>query len=263
MNVFILSDVEGVTELDCIEKIDRESPLYKDTRAALMKDVNTAVAACFDSGAENVYVLDGHAGGGNFIEGELDSRACQINIVEMNSFAKAGKFDYCIELGAHAMAGTLGGFLDHTQNSRKWFEYSVNGIPMGEVEKHAVFFSEYGVKTVFVSGDEAVCREVRSFLPGVSTVAVKNASERNKAELYGAEESRKKIYDGIKKALSEPEKTEFIEYKKPIVVRLTLYRTDMCEDILAVSNDKNVKRLDARTLEKTIAGAENYADLAF
>ncbi len=35
-------------------------------------------------------------------------------------------------IGAHAMAGTTNGFLDHTMSSRSWYEYRVNGRLTGE-----------------------------------------------------------------------------------------------------------------------------------
>ncbi len=264
MNVFILTDLEGISEVDSIDMMDRSTARYQEARMALMKDANTAVSACFDAGAERVFILDGHGGGGNFITEMLDPRAELISIIEMNELAKNGGFEYCVEIGSHAMAGTIGGFLDHTMNSKKWFEYSINGTPFGEVERHALFFSAYGIKIVFVSGDDAVCNEAGRFIKGITAVAVKKAEKRNTATTYDAEVSRKRIYDGVISALASPEKIEFIEYSMPLNIKLTLYRTDMCEEIIEkLSDNSNVTRLDARTLFKTIEKLTNYNDLGF
>jgi hypothetical protein len=44
-------------------------------------------------------------------------------------------------MGAHAMAGTQNAFLDHTQSSLSWHDYSINGRKVGELAQRAVTVS--------------------------------------------------------------------------------------------------------------------------
>ncbi len=263
MNILIMTDLEGICEIDRIEQIEYMGPFYKESCAALMRDTNAAVAACIDAGAEKVYVIDGHRGGGNFPPDTLDARAIPVTTDEMSDLVIKGDIDYFMEIGAHAMAGTQGGFLDHTQNSKKWFSYTANGVELGEVEKHALFLAAYGVKTVFVSGDEAVCREAQKFLKGIYTVPVKCAAVRNRAELYNAEKCRARFADEIQKALKNPLAISTLSYTLPVTLELTLYRTDMCEEILEKRPDPRLVRINARTLQKTLDKIEAYSDLNF
>ena len=66
-----------------------------------------------------------------------------------------GELDCQIELGAHARAGTLGGFLDHTITSKAWFSHKVNGMEMSELSLHALLCAQYAVPVIACIGDEA------------------------------------------------------------------------------------------------------------
>ena len=47
-----------------------------------------------------------------------------------------------------------------------------------------------------------------------------------------------------------------------MTAELTFYRTDMCEEALAIA-DKHTERVEARTLRKMIPFAEHYRELLF
>ena len=64
MNVFLLTDLEGIGGVTDIEFIDKTNPKYQTACRLLEESINEAVDACFASGADRVYYLDGHAGGG-------------------------------------------------------------------------------------------------------------------------------------------------------------------------------------------------------
>jgi D-aminopeptidase len=38
------------------------------------------------------------------------------------------EIDAYAEIGLHAMAGTQNAFLEHTQSSKQWFDYQINGV---------------------------------------------------------------------------------------------------------------------------------------
>ena len=47
MNIFLLTDVEGVAGVDSTDQMDRKFPAYENTRKLLCKGINEAVTACF------------------------------------------------------------------------------------------------------------------------------------------------------------------------------------------------------------------------
>ena len=173
MRVYIMTDLEGISGVVDIDYMDRELSFYPDARKLLMGDVNAAIAGCFDSGATEVVIRDGHGGGTNFITDLLDRRAVLDRKTDMWTASLDDSFDATMFVGVHAMAGTLNGFLDHTQNSRMWWRYTINGKPCGEIAQWATMASHFKVPVVYICGDQAGCDEAEALLPGVVTTAVK------------------------------------------------------------------------------------------
>lgn len=260
MNVFILTDLEGIPHVDSIECMDRGTQKYRDACGYLTDSLNLAVKTCFACGAEQVYYLDGHGGGGNVNEDDVDPRAVKCSLQEWQSLLKEGRLDCLIELGSHTRAGTLGGFLDHTVTSKEWFSHKVNGREMSELSLHALLCTQYAVPVIACIGDEAACRQAKEYIPDIHTGAVKKASKRNYAET--CENADKIIVHTIKAALSDWEKIGCFHMDFPAEVELTFYRTDMCDAVYEKA-DKQVERADARTLRKTIEKLSCYEDLKF
>ena len=136
IKVFIITDLEGISGISRADQITQDSPDYAYSIGRLMADTNAAVAGAFDGGADEVLVVDGHGGGNNFPPDSLDPRAkqCRLSTKEVD-FTTVSAF---MHVGAHAMAGTLNAFLDHTQSSVRWFDYRINGRSMGEMGQEAV-----------------------------------------------------------------------------------------------------------------------------
>lgn len=261
MNVFLLTDLEGVPGITSIDFMDRGGEKYVVARDALCCCINLVVAACFDFGADNVYYLDGHGGGGNVYEEKIDPRAKKCDISMWQTLLQQGKIDCQIEVGAHARAGTIGGFLDHTISSKSWFSHRVNGILMSELSMHALVCGAFDVPIVACIGDEAACEQAKEYIPEIFVGAVKKATTRNVAADY--ENTDKIIIDTVKNALRNYKSVPPYKAAEPSTIELTLYRTDMCEALLDATLDKNVERVDARTLRKTVEKIKSYSDLKF
>lgn len=260
MNVFLLTDLEGIPDVLSINAVSRSGSTYQNACHSLTKCVNQAAAWCREAGAERVYFLDGHGGGGNIIHDQLDTFAEQVDISEWQHLLKEGKIDCQIELGAHARAGTIGGFLDHTVNSSQWFSYRINGREYSELAIHAVICGRYHVPVVCCIGDEAACQQAKEYIPNIVTAPVKRALCRNEALAYPDAEAR--IHEAVAKALAEYRHIEPMQLPMPAAIELTFYRTDMCEAALK-NCSALVQRTDARTLQKTITHLERYEDLKF
>lgn len=249
MNIFLLTDLEGIPGIFSIDELDRKSENYVFAREKLTHTINLVVSFCKKYGAENIYYLDGHAGGGNVFEDKIDSSAQKITIDKWAQLLKEKKIDCILEIGSHARAGTQGGFLDHTNSSAKVFEYRINGIVHGELSSHAVFSGVFEVPVILCCGDEAACAQAKEYLPDIVTAPVKIAHKRN--ECKGYENTDDIIEKAICEALSRYNIIKPYFVGEEIAVEMTFYRTDMCEDALEHAKFP-CSRVDARTLRRTI-----------
>ena len=257
MKVQIVTDLEGISLVDSIDMMDRKSEGYRFACHRLMLDANAAIQGAIDAGADEIIVTDGHGGGGNFIEGELDPRATQYWDYEDKSLYK--DCVACLHIGLHAKPGTLNGFLDHVQSSLAYTNYYVNGKKCGELVQNALFCGSCGVPVVMVSGDEAACAEAAETIEGIECAVVKRGIGRNRAECISSEEALERIriaaYNGVKKAASiKPYTVEF-----PATIKLEFPRSDYCEKHLEYYSQYT--RVDARTIVHTIDKIVTFLDL--
>lgn len=264
MNVFILTDLEGipgVTSMDDI--IPRGTETYARSCRMLEKTVNLVVQTCVENGAENIYYRDGHGGGGNIDPENIDPRAVQIDIDEWNELVPKGKIDCVLYIGAHARAGTLGGFLDHTFKSKVIFEFLLNGEPASELSYIAALHGAFGVPCALCVGDTVACEQAKEYIPEIRTAVVKHATERNFCQdLPNAEQI---IKDAVVDALKNYPSIPPYKVSLPVTIQQTTYRSDMTDalyaTIMANGNPKHVERVDARTLRRTATEINSYWDL--
>ena len=258
MKVFILTDLEGIAGVTDIEYMRRDGEKYATACDCLEKSINLAVGAAFDAGADEVYYLDGHGGGGNVEESAIDKRAVRCGIKGWQDIIQSGEIDCQIEIGAHARPGTIGGFLDHTLSSMHFFTYKVNGIEMSEYSLHALFCSAHKVPIVACIGDAAACRQAKEYNPTIYTGSVKFATERNFSTDY--DDADEILVNTVKEAILNYKSVGLYNLAAPYTVEVTYYRTDMCEAVLARGTE-GVRRIDARTIAKTVDIIERYDDL--
>jgi D-amino peptidase len=229
----------------------------------LMLDVNAAVEGAFEGGANAVYVVDGHGGGNNFIKEMLDPRAIQVKGGEFSQKLKNGEIDAYMSVGAHAMAGTINAFLDHTQNSKVWYNYIVNGRKSGEIAQGAIIAGIYDVPVVMVTGDEAACVEAKAFLGDIECAVVKYGIGRNNARLVDLDEALGRIRKAACDSMKLIGKIRPYKPILPMEIKLELYRSDMCDEIMARNANNAVERLDARTVRKVVQKVECFRDILF
>jgi len=260
MKVIIMTDLEGISGIDTMEMVSEEgTPGHQFARERLMLDLNAAVEGAFEGGADAVYVVDGHGSGVNFIEEMLDPRAVHLTGGSWQDLIKKGGIDAYMEIGLHAMAGTLNGFLDHTQSSKSWYNYIVNSRKSGEIAQGAIFTGAYDVPFVMVSGDEAACVEARAFLGDIECAVVKYGIGRNKARLVDLDEALIRIKKAACDSLQIVNKIKPYKPLMPLEIKLEFYRSDMCDSCMERST--NIERLDARTVRKFVHKIESYKDI--
>jgi D-amino peptidase len=247
MRIYIHTDLEGVSGVGRGEMVPTESEDYRHCCEMLMGDLNAAIDGAFEGGAEHVTVLDSHGSGG-FVRELLDPRAEE----DLKPNKKwwgimDDSFDATFFIGAHAMAGTMCGFLDHTQSSASWFEYSINGRPMGELGQWALVAGNWGLPLVMVAGDEAACLEATRFFDPCRIAAVKRGLSRQRAECYDLEEARARIRRAAKEAIAIIPDAKPFAPNKPMEILLTFTRADYAD---SAATHPGVERIDARTVRK-------------
>lgn len=254
MKVYIHTDLEGVSGIDNYDMIQPENERFEEARLRLTEDINAAVAGACDGGATHVMVLDSHGGGGargNVIWEKVDKRAER----EPRPAAKwwgrlDDSYDATFFIGAHAMAGTINGFLDHTQSSTSWYDYYVNGRKMGELAQWAMTAGHFGVPLVMVAGDEAAVAEAYTFFNPVETAAVKRGVGRMGAVLVGLEEAHKRIHDAAFRAMSHVGKAKPFKVTLPMEIILDHTRSDYAD---RAAGGEGVERINARRVRKVSA----------
>lgn len=257
MKIYILTDMEGISGIWRPEQVQKGNPEYEKARRLLCEDVNSAIAGAFDGGAEEIVVLDGHGSGDNFIMEILDERAVYETVKNplevMPSLNES--FSGLIQIGCHAMAGTLNGFLDHTQSSISWFNLYVNGRKFGEIGQAGAYAGAFGVPVIMVTGDKAACEEARRFFGEIELVTVKEGLGRNKARCISLKQAHKMIYDAAARAVQRVRSGEFKPFilEAPIEMKLELCRSDYADEY---ATRPGVERLDARTVRKIIKSAK-------
>jgi D-amino peptidase len=254
MKVYILADMEGISGIRTMAMVKRDSPAeYAEGRRLMMGDINVAVDAAFAGGATEAVVCDTHGGGGQVVVREMDPRA----LYETPSQPSGGRmmpaldesFDGVVLLGHHARAGTLNGFLDHTMNSREWFEYRIDDRPVGEIGIEAAYAGHFGVPVIAVSGDEAAVREAQELLGAVEGATVKWGVGRNRARCLSLPHAHQAIRNAVARALASIDRMRPFQPQLPAAVELTLYRSDMAD---AYAARPGVERLNARTVRRTV-----------
>ncbi len=177
MNIYIMVDLEGISGLYCREQMTPGEWRFSEARKFMTREVNLCAKACKEAGAEKVFVRDGHGGSYTLLWDELspDVDVAVCGITGDVRYAGLDECDAVILLGYHAMAGTAGGLLEHTMSSKTVQNYWLNDVRIGEVGLDAAILSAYQKPVIMVSGDTAVCKEAKAFLPWVETAEVKKS----------------------------------------------------------------------------------------
>lgn len=207
--IYVVTDLEGASGVyKFAQTREKDTPLNIQACEYLMGDINAVVRGLLDGGATDIIVLDGHGSqtviphllepGARHVTGSGKPRTNGCPLWGLDD-----SFVGFVQIAAHAMMGTPDGILHHTQSSKNENRYWYNGVESGEIVQAAAIAGHFGIPTIMVTGDEAVCREARKFFgENCVTVAVKQGIAREAAVLYPFEETRKKLYEGARKAMA-------------------------------------------------------------
>ena len=224
MKIYIFADMEGISGIcgtPMVSSVEGGSQ-YQIGRKYLTADVNACAKACFDAGADEVVVRDGHGGGTSIIWSELTEDVQLVQgVVPHVRFEGIDGADGIILLGYHAMAGTPNAHLEHTFTSKGIQNMWLNGELAGEVAIDAAIAGEKGIPVIMVSGCDKVCAEAKAFMPGVVTCQVKKSAGVQSAVMFAPKRAHKLIYDKTVESVNLLKEGKFkpTQVAKPATIR--------------------------------------------
>ncbi|MDR7484648.1 MAG: M55 family metallopeptidase [Armatimonadota bacterium] len=255
----IWADMEGVAGIASWEQVGGSSPLYEEGRRLYTEEVNAAVRGCRAGGASEITVVDGHGGaypgargfmslipdrlepGARYVLGHPWTR--HIEPLEQGC-------DAVLFVGAHAMSGTPDGVLSHTVSTEAWYLATINGTPVGETGIIAAIAGCWKTPGIFVSGDEATCREVQALLgTAVVTAPVKRGLGRYSAAHLSAADARALIEAKAAEALRARSRWPTpLVFAPPVTFQVELATPDRAE---AFRGRTGVEIVGPRTVRAT------------
>ncbi len=204
MKVYLSADIEGTAGVALWDQAEKGKPDYQEAREQMTAEVAAACEGLLEGGATEVWVQDAHGTTINIIASRLPEETRLVRGWSGHPFfmvqALDETFGAMVMIGYHSRAGGGGSPLEHTMSGNVT-ERRINDRPASEFLVHAYAAELLRVPVVFVSGDEALCREVESVNPAIGTVAALEGVGDSTVSLHPAVAVRA-IREGAKKALA-------------------------------------------------------------
>ena len=177
MKVFISADIEGPAPAPAGGG-GRGGEVGQDARRREMTaEVVAPAEGARAAGADLVVVKDAHGPGLNILPEELPEYVQLIrswsHAPEMMVEGLDESFDAALFVGYHNAAAEEGNSLSHTINGGVVHRITVNGRPGSEFLIYSWMAAWYGVPSVFLAGDRALCEAGKTLHPSLVTVPVK------------------------------------------------------------------------------------------
>lgn len=238
MRVVIFCDMEGISCIETWEQVTGGTALYEECRKLYTDEMNAAVRGVRAAGAREVTVVDCHGAGGaysfkSFVPERLESGAEYVFGYPWARYVEPfiQGCDAILFVGAHAMAGTADGVLCHTVSSEAWYNAWINDTLVGESGILAAIAGCWDVPAIFVSGDEATCREVRILLGNeVVTAQVKKGLGRFSARCMAPKDACSLIEMNAAQALSMRNWPKPYKVAGPVTFKVELATPDRVND---------------------------------
>ena len=225
LKVFISVDMEGITGVVNSEEVNRTGKDYDYFRALMAKETNAAIEGALEAGATEILVRDSHGSARNILpemlhEGARLLRDWSGGFMSMMEGIDAS-YDAVVFIGYHAKAGTPNALLEHTMSSANITDVVINGVSLPEAGINALIAGYYDVPVVFISGDDAVCKQAKDLFGTIETVAVKEGIGNAALNLH-PEVAREHIRSGVSKSLQNLDTYKPYKLKSPYKLELTL-----------------------------------------
>jgi D-aminopeptidase len=220
--LYISADIEGSCGIADWKETELENPQSAYFRAEMTKEVVAACEGAIAAGADEIFVKDAHDSGRNIDPAALPERARIMRAWTRDPYSMMAGIDAsyagAMYIGYHSAAGTDGNPLAHTMNTDN-VRVLVNGRNASEFLINAYTAALFGVPSLLLSGDRALCESALEICPNIKTVAVSeglgNASTSINPSL-----AHRLIKEAATEALSSPSERFKIELPKKFKVEI-------------------------------------------
>lgn len=250
----ICADVEGASGVGDEAMLSGDT--FQQVQQMITGDVNACARGIHQSEPDAaIDLFDAHGLGGNVLEEQLQQGVRLLGggwvdtLFPLVSSGELGEYDGLFLLGQHAANGTRNGFISHTNSELTGLR--VNGRDVGEAEQLAWLAGAHGVPTLLGVGDDATEREANALLPGVGTVSVKSAVDRQTAECRPVDEVWCEIESMARDSVSNVADVAVSTVEEPVRIVVFLAHPTMTKPAKAFRgvsvDDKGIVRFESRT----------------
>lgn len=231
LNFFISFDLEGVSGVTSWSEMKADAPDFMRLRRAATAEVNAAIRGIRNAGLPvgKILVCDAHSRGDNLIADELEKGVSLIRGAPRNYYMVEGldgTYAAVYFIGYHAMVGTAGALMDHTYSSSSIYNVKINGRDAGETAINAAIGGHFGVPLAFVSGDDKLKAEVRSFFGSkVETVTTKSGISRFAGQCRHPADVCREIESGAERAARRCRTLRPFVFRPPIRAEIDVMNT--------------------------------------
>ncbi|MHB0877149.1 MAG: M55 family metallopeptidase [Anaerolineae bacterium] len=268
MRVIVGTDVEGVAGVVSFDaQAFPDGRYFEAARKLTTGEVNAAIEALVSNGVDDILVEDGHGVGGIVYE-DLHPAATLLHGRRASNRggvidAAMHGYDVLIMVGQHAMAGVADANLNHTQSSTMIDYMKLNGNAIGETAQLALYHGAMGQPLIFLSGDEAACREAEQLVPGLTTAPVKKGLWRSAAVSLSQPAAHRLIRDRVAAALKRQRVDPLppVVWPGPYVMEVRFFHTDAADSYTHRHRGRfSVERINSQTIR---LASDDIRDVVF
>lgn len=204
MKVFISADVEGSAGVSHWDEASVRGTRYSEARELMTNEVSAACKGAFEAGATQIVIKDAHSNGRNIQPEKLPQGNIKLvrgwsghPFLMMQELDES--FDAAILTGYHCSMASEGNPLGHSF-ILEIDSIKINGNLASEFSVNALTASLVRVPVVFISGDQAICKEAKAFNESISVEAVTEGIGAS-AICLTPQQSCTNILNGVTKAL--------------------------------------------------------------
>ncbi len=204
MKIFISADIEGITGVTHWDETELDKSDHSEFADQMTREVRAACQGANKLEASEILVKDAHDSGRNIHHSMLPRNTKLIRgwSGELYSMVQGldESFDALIFIGYHSAGGTDGNPLAHTMNTGVNY-VKLNGEYVNEFLIHSYIASYLKIPVVFLSGDKALCRQVKEIDENIVTVDVKEGIGDSTVNIH-PELALELIKEGVEESLS-------------------------------------------------------------
>ena len=224
MRYFISVDMEGISGIVDGSMVSNKQHDYEKGRKLMVEDVNAAIRGILASDPKaEITVCDAHGSMNNINPTDLNKAARLVRGTpkpQSQMSTLDSSFDACLFIGYHSKKGTLHGVMSHTYSGGNIESLHVNDIEVGETQLNAGIAGHYDVPLIFLSGDQATCKEANAINQQITTAKVKTAIGRTAATCLHPDAAHELITEGVKAAIKNIDKIKPHKVKTPVTFKI-------------------------------------------